>query len=55
MAVYYNETEYTGTFTAFGGSGLHGWGGAGTVYVQNNGKNTLTVDNQHPHPIKKVR
>ena len=50
--VSFTETEYTGSFVAYGGPSTYSYGGAGTIYtVENNAKKTIIVDNGEPYTV----
>ena len=52
MMVRFTDTEYTGTFIAYGGESEMSYGGAGTVYLDQIGyKKTLIVDNREPYDV----
>ena len=48
VAVYFGQDDFDGQIVASGGNGYFGYGGAGTVYIKQNGSSvsTLIIDNQ---------
>lgn len=52
ISITYMETEFTGAYVAYGGRSSHSTGGAGTVYVDANGKTKLYVDNKESSNVE---
>ncbi|KAH3816422.1 hypothetical protein DPMN_117938 [Dreissena polymorpha] len=48
---YTTSSEFTGSWTTYGGKSTHSYGGAGTVYVVAVTKKFLYVDNKEPYPV----
>ncbi|MEW6536578.1 MAG: hypothetical protein AB1454_13290, partial [Candidatus Auribacterota bacterium] len=45
IAVNCTAYNYAGTYSSAGGDGYGGYGGAGTIFLNNNGERTLTIHN----------
>lgn len=56
IAIYYNQTFFTGQIFAYGGGSTVESGAAGTIYKKNkhNGKSILEVYNEGKKPLKKA-
>jgi hypothetical protein len=46
VAITYTDSEFTGSYVAYGGRSAHSTGGAGTVYVNAGSKSKLYIDNK---------
>ena len=46
VAITYTDSEFTGSYVAYGGPSAHSPGGAGTVHINANSKSKLYIDNK---------
>lgn len=52
LAVRYTVDEWTGSFEAYGGTSISGYGGAGTIYIESGSKTKIIIANKEAFTIK---